>query len=73
MEGTSRPASGSVLTLLVRDGGREGNRAILTLREGGAKCGVTARTRHRDKNKISDNSPGGSLDTDGPGNNNRNL
>ena len=73
MEGICGPALRSVLILLVREGGREGNRAILTLREGGAKCGVTARTRHRDKNKISDNSPGGSLDTDGPGNNNRNL
>ena len=69
MEGTSGPASGSVLTLLVR----EGNRANLTLREGGAKCGITAGTSHRDGNKISDNSPGGSLDTDRPGNNNRNL
>ena len=41
--------------------------------EAGAKCGITAGTRHRVGNKISDNSLGGSLDTDGPGNNNRNL
>ena len=34
MEGTGGPVSGSVLTLLVREGSREGNRAILTHREG---------------------------------------
>ena len=58
---------GSVLALLVREGGREGKREV------GAKCGATAGTRHRDGNKISVKSLGGSLDTDGLGNNNRNL
>ena len=37
MEGTGGPASGSVLTLLVREGVREGNSAILTDREEAAK------------------------------------
>ena len=61
MEGTGGPVS--VLTLLVREGGREGNRAILICREEGAKGGVTARTRHKDIDNFIEVSPGSSFDT----------
>ena len=67
MEGTGGPVSGSVLTLLVREGGREGSRegkrAILTPREAGAKGGVTASTRHRERDNFIDVSPGCSFNT----------
>ena len=63
MEGTGGPASGSVLTLLVREGSREGGRAILTHREGGAKGGVTDGTRHRESDNFIDVSPGSSFNT----------
>ena len=54
--------------MLVREGDREGNRGILTPREAGVRGSVTTRTRDRVENKIIDNGPGGSLDTDRPGN-----
>ena len=57
MEGTGGPASGSVLTLLVREGSREGVRAILTRRKKGAKGGVTDGTRHRESDNFNDVSP----------------
>ena len=63
MEGTGGPVSGSVLTLLVREGSREGNRAILTNREGGAKCSVTAGTWHREMDNFIDVSLGSSFNT----------
>ena len=63
MEGTGGPVSGSVLTLLVREGSRDGNRAILTHREEGAQCGVTAGTRHRERDNFIDVSPGSSFNT----------
>ena len=63
MEGTGGPASGSVLTLLVREGGQEGKRAILTPREAGAKDSVTAGTRHRVRDNFIDVSPGSSFKT----------
>ena len=63
MEGTGGPVSGSVLTLLVREGSREGGRAILTCREEGAKGGVTDGTRHRENDNFIDVSPGSSFNT----------
>ena len=62
MEGTGGPVSGSVLTLF-REGGREGNRAILTHREAGAKGGVTTGTRHGVRDNFIDVSPGSSFKT----------
>ena len=63
MEGTGGPASGSVLTLLVRAGGREGNRALLTDREEGAKGSVTAGTRQGVRDNFIDVIPGSSFMT----------
>ena len=54
MEGTGGPVSGSVLTLLVREGGREGKRAIVTSREAGVKGCVIAGTRHRERDNFID-------------------
>ena len=62
-EGTGRPVSGSVLTLLVREGGREGNRAILTDREDGAKGSFTAGTRQGIRDNFIDVRPGSSFKT----------
>ena len=63
MEGTGRPASGSVLTSLVREEGRERNRAILIHREAGAKGSVTAGTRHGVRDNFIDVSSGSSFKT----------
>ena len=54
---------GSVLTLLVRAGGREGNRALLTDREEGAKGSVTAGTRQGVRDNFIDVIPGSSFMT----------
>ena len=63
MEGTGGPASGSVLTLLVRAGGREGNRALLTDREEGVKGSVTAGTRQGVRDNFIDVRPGSTFKT----------
>ena len=65
MEGTGRPASGSVLTSLVREEGRVRNRAILIHREAGAKGSgsVTTGTRHGVRDNFIDVSSGSSFKT----------
>ena len=50
-------------SLLVRAGGREGNRALLTDREEGAKGSVTAGTRQGVRDNFIDVIPGSSFMT----------
>ena len=55
--------------MLVRAGRWEVSRGILMPREAGVRGIVTAGSGDRDWSRIIDDSPGGSLDTDRPGNN----